>query len=403
MNDDAVTLEVGGREVVVTHPGKLLIPTARVRKIDLVQYYVALADGALRGAGGRPCVLVRHPNGLGAPYFFQKRAPEPRPGWVEVAQLHYPSGRTAQEVVPRHASDLAWMANLACLELHPHSVRPDDLEHPDELRIDLDPVPGVEWPQIVHVAGVARAVLGDAGLVGWPKTSGSRGIHVLVRIERRWNHDAVRRAALAFAREVERRAPGLATSAWHKEQREGVFVDYNQNARDRTVCSAWSVRARPDARVSTPVDWRELERCDPAAFTLWTIPARWRKRGDPHAAMDEHAGVLDTLLEWSARDEGAGDGDAPTRFRSRPAQGPLIEAARVAEEAAVQPAIDAWKKAHPEAAARLAPRDVLVDRMRGRSSLSYRVRINLARVPERLRPAPAPARKAHAPKTRASS
>ncbi|MBW8756975.1 MAG: non-homologous end-joining DNA ligase [Burkholderiales bacterium] len=398
---EPVTLEVGGRAVVVTHPDKLLFPAARVRKIELVQYYVALAEGALRGAGGRPCVLVRHPNGLGAPYFFQKRAPEARPDWIDVVALRYPSGRTAQEVVPRHASDLAWMANLACLELHPHPVRADDTEHPDELRIDLDPVPGVEWPQIVQVAGVAHVVLKDAGLAGWPKTSGSRGIHVLVRIERRWTYDEVRRAALALAREVERRAPGLATSAWHKEQRQGVFVDYNQNARDRTVCSAWSVRARPDARVSTPVDWRELKRCDPAAFTLWTIPARWRRRGDPHAAMDEQAGVLDTLLEWSARDEAGGDGAAATGTRSRPAEGPLIEAARVADEAAVQPAIDAWKKAHPEAAARLAPRDVLVDRLRGRSSLSYRVRINLARVPERLRPAPA--RQAQAPKTRASS
>jgi len=401
--DEAVVLEVGGREVAVTHPDKLLFPAARVRKIDLVRYYVALAEGALRGAGGRPCVLVRHPNGLGRPYFFQKRAPEGRPAWVDVVELRYPSGRTAQEVVPRQPSDLAWMANLACLELHPHPVRADDMEHPDELRIDLDPVPGVEWPQIVQVAGVAHAVLEDAGLTGWPKTSGSRGIHVLVRIERRWTYDEVRRAALALAREVERRAPGLATSAWHKEQREGVFVDYNQNARDRTVCSAWSVRARPDARVSTPVDWRELKRCDPAAFTLWTVPARWRKRGDPHAAIDQHAGALDTLLDWAARDEAAGDGDTAGGARRRPAEGPLVEAARVADEAAVQPAIDAWKKAHPDIAARLAPRDVLVDRMRGRSSLSYRVRINLARVPERLRPAPVPARKAHAPKTRASS
>jgi bifunctional non-homologous end joining protein LigD len=386
-----VTLEVGDRAVVVTHPDKLLIPTARVRKIDLVQYYVALAAAALRGAGGRPCVLVRHPDGLGAPFFFQKRAPDPRPAWVEVARLRYPSGRTAQEVVPRHAADLAWLAQLACLELHPHAVRADDLDHPDELRIDLDPVPGIEWPQIVQVAGVARAVLSDAGLVGWPKTSGSRGIHVLVRIERRWTYEQVRSAALALARAMERRAPDLATSAWHKEQREGVFVDYNQNARDRTVCSAWSVRARPDARVSTPLDWRELERCDPAAFTLWTIPARWRRRGDPHAAMEEHAGRLDTLLEWAARDEAAGDGRARRPARAHPAEGPLVEAARVADEAAVQPAIDAWKKAHPAAAARLAPRDVLVDRLRGRSSLSYRVRINLARVPERLRPAPTPA------------
>jgi len=413
--DESVTLAVGDREVVVTHPDKLLIPDARVRKLDLVRYYVELAEGALRGAGGRPCVLVRHPDGLGAPYFFQKRAPAGRPAWVEVAELRYPSGRTAQEIVPRQASDLAWMANLACLELHPHPVRADDPEHPDELRIDLDPVPGVQWPQIVQVAGVAHAVLRDAGLVGWPKTSGSRGIHVLVRIERRWTYDQVRRAALALAREVERRAPDLATSAWHKEQRRGVFVDYNQNARDRTVCSAWSVRARPDARVSTPLDWRQLARCDPAAFTLWTIPARWRRHGDPHEAIDAHAGVLDTLLEWARRDEAAGQGDTPRgaaakAVRARAAEGPLIELGRFDAEAQVQPAIDAWKKAHPDVAACLAPRDLLVDRMRGRSSLWYRVRVNLARVPVRLRPAPAPAptparkaRKSQAPKTRASS
>ena len=399
-DDEPVTLAVGDREVVLTHPHKLLIPTARVRKLDLAQYYVALAEGVLRGAGGRPCVMVRHPDGLGGAWFFQKRAPAARPDWVEVAELRYRSGRTAQEVVPRHAADLAWMANLACLELHPHAVRADDPEHPDELRIDLDPVAGVAWPQIVQVAGVAREVLRDAGLRGWPKTSGSRGIHVLVRLQPRWTYDELRRAALALASEVERRAPGLATSEWHKERREGVFVDYNQNARDRTVCSAWSVRARPDARVSTPVDWRELRRCDPAAFTLWTIPARWRKRGDPHAPMAEHAGALDTLLEWWTRDEAAGRGDA-RRTPARPAAGPLVEAARVDSEAAIQPAIDAWKASHPEAAACLAPRDVLVDRMRGRSSLWYRVRINLARVPERLRPAPV--RGHHAPNTRASS
>jgi DNA ligase D-like protein (predicted polymerase) len=409
---DAVALRVDGREVVVTHPDKPLFPAARVRKIDLVEYYVALAAGALRGAGGRPCVLVRHPDGLGGPFFFQKRAPVPRPPWLEVASLHYASGRSADELVPRHAADLAWMANLACLELHPHPVRADDPQHPDELRVDLDPVPGVEWPQIVRVAEVARRVLADAGLVGWPKTSGSRGVHVLVRIERRWDHDTVRRAALAFAREVERRAPDLATSAWRKQDRRGVFVDYNQNARDRTVCSAYSVRARPDARVSTPVDWRELRRCDPAAFTLWTIPQRWRRRGDPHAAIDDHPGSLATLLEWAARDEAGGLADAPRRTggrttAARPQEGPLIEIARTEREDEAQSAADAWRAAHADVARHLAPRDVLVDRMRGRSSLWYRVRVNLARVPEALRPlaAPAPRRRtgAQAPKTRASS
>ncbi|MFL6698274.1 MAG: non-homologous end-joining DNA ligase [Vitreoscilla sp.] len=404
---DAVTLRVDGREVVVTHPEKLLFPAAGVRKLDLVNYYIALAEGALRGAGGRPCVLVRHPDGLGGPFFFQKRAPASRPGWLEVSELHYASGRSAQELVPRHAADLAWTANLACLELHPHPVRADDPDHPDELRVDLDPVPGVEWPQIRQVAQVVHAVLDDAGVVGWPKTSGSRGIHVLVRIERRWSYDQVRRAALALAREVERRMPEHATSEWHKERRHGVFVDYNQNARDRTVCSAYSVRARPDARVSTPVDWRELQRCDPAAFTLWTMPARWKRKGDPHEAIDEHAGRLDTLLEWAERDAAQGLDDPPASVPRRAGaatEGPLIEIARADKESEAQAAAQAWRAAHPEVASHLAPRDVLVDRMRGRSSLWYRVRINLARVPPALRPAPpAAGRKAQAPKTRASS
>ena len=249
-DDDETTLRIGDRDVVVTHPSKLLIADAGVRKIDLVDYYVAVADGALRGAGGRPCVLVRYPSGIGGAFFFQKRAPSGRPPELEVASIRFPSGRTADEVVPRHPADLAWMANLACLELHPHPVRADDLDHPDELRVDLDPVPGVEWPQIRQVATVVRESLSDLGLTGWPKTSGSRGVHVLVRIERRWTFDEVRRAALALARDVERRAPGLATSAWWKEERHGVFVDYNQNAKDRTVASAYSVRAKADALVA---------------------------------------------------------------------------------------------------------------------------------------------------------
>ncbi|HZH06889.1 MAG TPA: DNA polymerase domain-containing protein, partial [Lautropia sp.] len=253
---DEITLHIDGRDVVVTHPSKLLIPEARVSKLDLVNYYVAIAEGALRGAGGRPCVLVRYPNGVGGEFFFQKRAPANRPDWLEVASIRFPSGRSAEEVVPRHPADLVWMANLACLELHPHPVRADDLDHPDELRVDLDPVPGVEWPQIRQVAGVVHEALSDLGLTGWPKTSGSRGVHVLIRIERRWSFDQVRRAALALARDVERRAPGLATSAWWKEERHGVFVDYNQNAKDRTVSSAYSVRPKPDARVSAPVNWQ---------------------------------------------------------------------------------------------------------------------------------------------------
>lgn len=317
---DAV-LEVDGRTVTVSHPSKLLVAEAGVTKLDLAQYFVAVAEGALRGAGGRPCVLLRRPDGIGGESFFQKRAPSGRPDWVEVATIRFPSGRTADEVVPRHAADLVWMANLACLELHPHPVRADDLEHPDELRIDLDPVPGIEWPQIREVATAVRESLAEVGLVGWPKTSGSRGIHVLVRIERRWTFDQVRRAALAIARDVERRLPGLATSAWWKEERHGVFLDYNQNAKDRTVASAYSVRPKPDARVSMPIRWEELDTCDPADFTLRTVPALLRDAGDAHAAIDAQAGSLERLLELSARQERDGLGDAPWPPHYRKAAG----------------------------------------------------------------------------------
>jgi DNA ligase D-like protein (predicted polymerase) len=410
-SNDELTLTIDGRAVVVTHADKVLFPEAKVSKLDLVNYYVAVAEGALRGAGGRPCVLVRYPEGLGGEFFFQKRAPAKRPAELEVATIRFPSGRTAEEVVPRHAADLAWMANLACIELHPHPVRADDLEHPDELRVDLDPVPGVEWPQIRQVAAVVREALAEVGLVGWPKTSGSRGVHVLVRIERRWPFEQVRRAALALARDVERRAPKLATSAWWKEERHGVFVDYNQNAKDRTVCSAYSVRPRPDARVSTPVGWDELDRCDPADFTLWTVPKRLQTIGDPHADIDAQAGSLDRLLELSARHEAEGHGDAPWPPHYRKAAGeprrappstrtvkattkakaPLIEIARADREADALAAVDAWKASHPNVAALLEPQDVLVDRMRGSSSIHYRVRINLTRVPSKLRPkAPKP-------------
>jgi DNA ligase D len=305
------TLEAGGREVVVTNPSKLLIAPAKVTKLDLARYYVAVAEGALRGAGGRPCILKRYPNGIGEESFFQKRVPAARPDWIEVATIRFPSGRTAQEIVPRDAAALVWMANLACLELHPHPVRAEDLEHPDELRVDLDPVPGVKWKQIRQVAEVVREVLQDFGLVGWPKTSGSRGVHVLVRIERRWGFDEVRRAALALAREVERRAPKLATSAWWKEKRHGVFIDYNQNAKDRTVCSAYSVRPNPEARVSTPVTWDELQSCDPGDFTIRSVPKRFAKIGDPHAGIDGAACSLEKLLQLSLEQQEGGQGDAP--------------------------------------------------------------------------------------------
>ncbi|MDB5956848.1 non-homologous end-joining DNA ligase [Ramlibacter sp.] len=395
---DDTTLEIDGREVVVSHPGKLLMPG--VTKLDLVNYYLAVAEGALRGAGGRPCVLVRYPNGIGEEFFFQKRAPAKRPDWLEVAEIRFPSGRSAEEVVPRHPADLAWMANLACLELHPHPVRAEDLDHPDELRVDLDPVPGVEWPQIVQVANVVHEVLTELGLKGWPKTSGSRGIHVLIRIEPNWTFDEVRRAALALAREVERRAPQLATSKWWKEERRGVFVDYNQNAKDRTVSSAYSVRAKPDARVSAPLHWRELAECNPAEFTLHTMPQRLRRIGDPHAEIDQWRCSLAPLLELSRRHEAEGEGDAPWPPHYRKAEGeprrappstarvkkPLIEVARSEREADAVAAAQAWQAQHPKVAAHLEPADVLVDRMRGSSSLWYRVRINLEHVPVPLRP-----------------
>jgi DNA ligase D-like protein (predicted polymerase) len=308
---ESVTLDVAGRTVTVTNPGKVLFPAARITKLDLVQYYLSVADGALRGAGGRPNMLVRRPDGIDAEFFYQKRAPSSRPDWIEVVTISFPSGRTADEIVPRDAAALAWMANLACLELHPHPVRAEDVDHPDELRVDLDPMPDVPWSQVRDVAAVVKGVLADAGVIGWPKTSGSRGMHIYVRIEPRWSYGEVRRAALALAREVERRAPTLATSKWWKEERHGVFVDYNQNAKDRTIASAYSVRPKPDARVSAPIEWDEVPICDPADFTMKTMPARFAARGDAHAGIDDRAYTLDWLLDLSARHEREGQGDAP--------------------------------------------------------------------------------------------
>jgi bifunctional non-homologous end joining protein LigD len=394
-------LVVAGREIAVSNPSKVLFPQTGYTKLDLVRYYVAVADAALRGAGGRPNVLVRYPNGITGEFFFQKRAPESRPPWVEVVSLSFPSGRTADEVVPRDAATLAWMANLACLELHPHPVRADDLDHPDELRVDLDPVPGVEWPQVLEVARVVRATLQDVGLVGWPKTSGSRGVHVYVRIAQRWTFDQVRRAALAFAREVERRAPAIATSKWWKEERHGVFLDYNQNAKDRTIAAAYSVRPRPDARVSAPLSWEELDDCNPADFTLATMPARVKEVGDPHAEMDQQVCSIEGLLELSARHEREGQGDAPwpPQYKKQPGEPPrvqpsrrrqpkhpLIEIGRAEKKEEVLAGLERWKQRHPEAASRLEPADVLVDAMRGRFHTWTRIRVNLQHVPEGLRP-----------------
>src|SRR5881409_474793 len=321
---------VAGREIVVSNPTKVLFPKPGYTKLDLVRYYLAVAEGALRGAGGRPNVLVRYPNGITGEFFYQKRAPESRPPWIEVVTLRFPSGRTAEEVVPRDAAALVWLANLACLELHPHPVRTDDLDHPDELRVDLDPVPGVKWPQVLAVAEVVRTTLHEFGLTGWPKTSGSRGMHVLVRIERRWTFDEVRRAALALARDVERRAPTLATSKWWKEERHGVFVDYNQNAKDRTVAAAYSVRPNPDARVSAPVTWDELFECEPGDFTLATMPARFSSIGDRHGDIALHPGSLERLLELSAAQEAAGLGDAPwpPHYEKKPGEPPRVMPSR---------------------------------------------------------------------------
>jgi DNA ligase D-like protein (predicted polymerase) len=398
----AESLVVEGREVAITNPHKVLFPEPQYTKLDLVRYYLAVADGALRGAGGRPNMLVRYPNGITGEFFYQKRAPTSRPPWIEVVSLRFPSGNRADEVVPRDAATLAWLANLACLELHPHPVRADDLDHPDELRVDLDPVPGVPWTQVREVAHLVRATLKDMGLVGWPKTSGSRGMHVIVRIEQRWSFDQVRRSALALAREVERRAPGIATSKWWKEERQGVFVDYNQNAKDRTVASAYSVRPTPDARVSAPLDWDEVDSAELGDFTLATMPARFGKLGDRHAGIDNEAGSLDRLLELSAQQEREGLGDAPWPPHYRKQRGepprvqpskrrtpkhPLIEIGRAQRKEDALAGMERWKARHPEAAAHLEPADVLVDQMRGRSSAWYRIRVNLQHVPEEIRPA----------------
>jgi DNA ligase D-like protein (predicted polymerase) len=398
---DAETLTIAGREVTVSNPDKVLFPRAGHTKIDLVRYYLAVSEGALHAAGGRPNVLVRYPNGTGGEFFFQKRAPRARPSWIDVVTLSFPSGRSAEEVVPRDAAALAWMANLACLELHPHPVRADDLDHPDELRVDLDPVPGVEWPQIRQVAAIVRATLEDVDLVGWPKTSGSRGMHIYVRIDRRWTFDEVRRAALALAREVERRAPNLATSKWWKEERQGVFLDYNQNAKDRTIAAAYSVRPTPDARVSAPLAWDEIEACEPADFTLQTMPSRVKLVGDRHADMDRHAGSIERLLELSRRQASEGQGDAPwpPHYRKQPGEAPrvapsrrrtparpLVETGRARKKEDALAGLERWKARHPEAAAHLAAADILVDAMRGRFRTWTRVRVNLQHVPEALRP-----------------
>jgi len=392
-------LEAAGREVVITNPAKVFFPRAGLTKLDLANYYLAVAEGALRGIAARPIVLKRYVNGAEHEPFFQKRAPEQHPDWIETVELRFPSGRTAREVVVRDAAQLLWIVNLGCIDLNPHPVRAGDLDHPDELRVDLDPGPGVAWDDVRRVALLVREVLDDHDLRGWPKTSGSRGIHVNVRIETRWTFDQVRRAALALAREVERRAPALATSKWWKEERHGVFLDYNQNAKDRTVASAWSVRPMPDARVSMPLEWDEVAECDPAAFTLVTAPRRFAEKGDASAGIDDAAGSLDKLLELSARQEAAGEGDAPwppqyakrsgepPRVAPSRRRQPLITVAKAQHKEEALAGLERWKARHPKAAALLQVDDVLVDAMRGRSSTWTRIRVNLRNVPESERPA----------------
>jgi bifunctional non-homologous end joining protein LigD len=417
-------LEVAGRTVPISNPDKVYFPQSGHTKLDLINYYLSVADGALRGVADRPMVLKRFVHGAEGEAFWQKRAPANKPDWLDSVVLSFPSGRTAEEVVVTDAAGLAWVVNLGCIDLNPHPVRADDLDHPDELRVDLDPVPGIGWSQIVSVALVAREVLADMGLTGWPKTTGSRGMHVYARIQPRWTFPQVRRAAVALAREIERRAPGEATSRWWKEERHGVFVDFNQNAKDRTVASAYSVRPRPDARVSAPLRWDEVPDCDPAEFTIDTMPRRYAEIGDPAAGIDEDAGSLDALLDLAAADEAAGLPDAPwpphfvkqadeaprvqpSRRRTAPAAAdlapgtgsptgrrrssmPLIEIARAASEDEALAGLDRWKRRHPDAAALLEPADILVDSMRGRSSSWTRIRLNLRHVPAEERPTQEP-------------
>lgn len=409
--EHAEILSIEGREVRISHPDKLYFTKqVKLSKFDIVKYYLSVAPGALQGIEDRPIVLKRFVNGAEGEAFYQKRAPGDRPAWLTTVTLSFPSGRTAEEVVVDDAAGLAWIVNLGCLELHPHPVRSADLEHPDEMRVDLDPGPGVGWSDVRRVALEVKALLEEVGLRGWPKTSGSRGMHINVRIEPRWGFDPVRRAALALSRAIERRAPALATSKWWKEERHGVFLDYNQNAKDRTTASAYSVRPLPDARVSAPLDWGEVEACDPADFTVFTLPGRFAEVGDRHAGMNEAAGSLERLLEMAARDEAEGLGDAPWPPHFRKMEGeaprvapsrakagaakkaprekmPLIVVANSQSKDAALAGLERWKDRHPEAARRLAVDDVLIDAMRGRYSTWTRIRVNLRHVPESERPA----------------
>jgi bifunctional non-homologous end joining protein LigD len=419
--DTTETLSIEGREVRITHPDKpYFSKQVKVTKLDLVRYYLAIAPGALNGIRDRPIVLKRFVDGAEGQAFYQKRAPENRPAWLRTVTLSFPSGRNAEEIVVDDAAGLAWIVNLGCVELHPHPVRSDDLDHPDELRVDLDPGPGVKWDDVRRVSLEVKALLEEMGLRGWPKTSGSRGMHVNVRVQPRWTFSEVRRAAVALSREIERRVPKLASSKWWKEERHGVFLDYNQNAKDRTTCSAYSVRPLPDARVSMPLRWDEVTECDPADFTIFTAPQRFAEIGDPHAEMDQSVGSLEKLLELADRDQESGLGDAPwpPHFRKMAGEGtrvapsrarsagstkstkkaakkprikmPLIVVANSRDKEAALAGLERWKKKHRKIAKLIKVEDVLVDSMRGRSSTWTRIRVNLRHVPEDLRPPPEP-------------
>jgi bifunctional non-homologous end joining protein LigD len=409
-DDTGEVLSIEGREVRVTHPGKLYFSKqTKLSKLDLVRYYLSVAPGALAGIQDRPLVLKRFVDGAEGQAFYQKRAPAQRPSWLRTVTLSFPSGRKAEEVVVDDTAGLAWIVNLGCIELHPHPVRSGDLEHPDELRVDLDPGPGVGWDDVRRVALEVKSFLEEMGLRGWPKTSGSRGMHVNARIEQRWTFVEVRRAALALSRSIERRAPALASSKWWKEERHGVFLDYNQNAKDRTTCSAYSVRPLPDARVSTPLHWHEVPDCDPADFTVLTVPKRFAEFGDPHLGIDAAPGSLEKLLELAAEDEAAGLGDAPwpphfrkmedepprvapSRAVKKPTvkkprtRAPLLVVANSPDKDAALAGLERWKSKHPAVTTLLAVDDVLIDSMRGRSSTWTRIRVNLRNVPEGLRP-----------------
>jgi bifunctional non-homologous end joining protein LigD len=411
------TLTIGGRQVTITNPDKPYFSRdVKLTKLEVVQYYLTVAEGAVNGIRNRPVVLKRFVNGAEEQPFYQKRAPDNTPDWLRTVTLSFPSGRTAEEIVVDDPAGLGWIVNLGCIELHPHAVTADDLDHPNELRIDLDPVPGVGWDSVRRVALESKALLEELGLRGWVKTSGSRGMHVYARIHSKWGFTEVRRAALAFSRQIERRAPTLATSKWWKEERHGVFLDYNQNAKDRTTCSAYSIRPLPDARVSAPLTWDEVEACNPEDFNVITMPPRFATIGDPHAAMDEHAGSLDALLELAARDEKSGLGDAPWPPHYQKAEGeaprvapsrakkpdarktiakkptakrvklPVITIANSPDRKAALDGLERWRSAHAEVASHLAPEDVLVDSMRGRSSTWTRIRVNLQHVPDAIRP-----------------